>query len=195
MNSLLIKTITFIIALLLCSVCLCTACTSDKDCNEDTPVCNTETEKCVRCLEASDCTYDSYCSSNKCQKYSDDELFGEFCNSHDCSQDNDAVVCGKCNDDGSAIWVGVCVNFQCEECSLLETPSNSIAEQHEENGMCFPRSVSGPAGKFKSPQISKDIPGYLVQTSKSIGFLIIGFFFCALLIMQCLTAYKIFRAK
>ncbi|KAJ3426541.1 hypothetical protein M0813_07202 [Anaeramoeba flamelloides] len=181
--------------ILLLTTCLCEdePCFDDGNCKESSlPRCNTEKEICVKCVEPSDCSLDQYCdtSENLCVDYSDDEKLGSFCNSHFCSEQEEKVVCGKCEDDNNIIWEGQCVNFKCEQCNT-KYPDLGLVSQHP-NSICAPKGVSGYAGKLIKYQNNGDGSlGYIYQDVYSLTFLFYGMMAFAYVIAQIFLLTKL----
>ncbi|KAJ6231255.1 hypothetical protein M0813_05984 [Anaeramoeba flamelloides] len=160
-------------------------CEDNNDCKDEDEERICSGDNCVQCTDTElHCNIDEYCSkegttANKCIKYSDDEKFGEFCQSDDCSNQDTMKICGVCTD-GADTWTGACVDNKCYPCSLDGT---GLTTQYSD---CTPTGVSGIAGSLSSKQIALNSPAFLLQTSQSIGFMVIGFFFFASLLVQCL---------
>ncbi|KAJ6234497.1 serine/threonine-protein kinase receptor [Anaeramoeba flamelloides] len=168
------------------------SCENNKGCKEeDAPWC--VDEKCVECSEHEHCAVDKYCYKSACKKYSDDDKFGEFCNSHTCDDADTAEVCGKCDeDDSSYSWTGACVNFKCQPCQI--TPAilvdTYIGIQHPD-AMCSPQGTSGIKGSISKQQTAGESPNYLLQSSHAIGFMCFGFLVFFMTVMQCFIWLKI----
>jgi len=62
-------------------------CTSDDDCEDPTPYCDTQSETCVECLEAGHCDDDNECTTDSCSSGS--------CNNEDVADDT-ACTGGNC---------------------------------------------------------------------------------------------------
>ncbi|KAJ6254143.1 hypothetical protein M0813_12701 [Anaeramoeba flamelloides] len=166
------------------------SCKNSKSCEtKDKPVCNGD--KCVECTSAVHCSIDSWCDKDKyeCKKYSDEDVFGKFCNSQNCTENSVAKVCGGCGKDNQENWVGACINFKCEACSLDYSTwaANSIVAQHEGNAGCFAKGTSGAAGYISSIQYGGQTPAHIRQDATGIGFMCIGFVFFFFLVVQCIT--------
>ncbi|KAJ3450936.1 hypothetical protein M0812_07131 [Anaeramoeba flamelloides] len=166
------------------------------DCTtEEKPICNIfETDgSCVRCLVASHCNIDEYCTeAHNCRKYTKDDVLGKFCNDHaadswtTCTEANEFNFCGKCDstDDTVPLWKGVCIDWTCEPCRVGDQ-SSGIMSQHT-NVQCYPRSAGNPAGTIKTEKNADFTPSYFIQTSFSIAMLFLGFLLLGILIMTIL---------
>ncbi|KAJ3428642.1 hypothetical protein M0812_23970 [Anaeramoeba flamelloides] len=190
------KITSFVIGILLVSLVLC-SCKTDKDCTDKKePRCYNE--KCRQCNINNDCSLDEYCDTTKdnyeCTKYSDDDILGSFCNGDGCKNKDNSKVCAKC-DGNSTIWEGVCINFKCEVCKIsgsgaYDPASTSIVESHSE-GMCFPKGVSGVAGKIAKYQKTDGTPNFVLQDAQAISWIAFGLVCFFFLIVQCLTFFRL----
>ncbi|KAJ3447198.1 hypothetical protein M0813_27197 [Anaeramoeba flamelloides] len=168
-------------------------CDNHKGCkNEDEPWC--VDSKCVECQNHTDCDLDKYCTEkNACKKYSDDNKFGEYCDSERCIDIETMKVCGKCVDNETTTWRGACIDFKCEMCDLNEDWPNEydLVNQHAGLSKCYPKGSNGAAGVVGKYQKATNTPNGLVQNGISIGFFIIGFLFFGVLITQCIIMKKL----
>ncbi|KAJ3430919.1 hypothetical protein M0812_02594 [Anaeramoeba flamelloides] len=168
------------------------SCSKDSECTStDNPKCNLEKKKCVECLDSSHCSANKYCyEQSECKSYSDDKKFGEFCQTNECKDSEDKIVCGKC-DGTKTIWEGTCLNHKCEQCSTASGATNKIIAAHLNTVKCYPKGVSGYAGVVKNPQFESNAPKGFKQNSLSIAFFVVGFFLFFFTVMQCLIMIKV----
>ncbi|KAJ6239451.1 hypothetical protein M0813_03159 [Anaeramoeba flamelloides] len=187
------KTTILIVVLLFASIALC--CSDNIDCTEsDSPICESGT--CVECTGTSHCDKDKYCDldKNKCISYSDDNKYGEFCHTEDCSVYETNEVCGKCEQDDSdnwvKVWQGVCYRNKCYPCKVGTDDMGDQLTQHI-GVECKPTGVSGIEGKVVYQQQGSARPKDLQQSSLSIAYFVIGFFFFFFVCVQCLIVMKL----
>ncbi|KAJ6240980.1 hypothetical protein M0813_23629 [Anaeramoeba flamelloides] len=181
----------FFVAFVVLMTCVL-SCSKDSECTStDNPKCNLEKKKCVECLDSSHCSANKYCyEQSECKSYSDDKKFGEFCQTNECNDSEDKIVCGKC-DGTKTIWEGTCLNHKCEQCSTASGATNKIIAAHLNTVQCYPKGVSGYAGVVKTPQFESNAPKGFKQNSLSIAFFVVGFFLFFFTVMQCLIMIKV----
>ncbi|KAJ6231256.1 hypothetical protein M0813_05985 [Anaeramoeba flamelloides] len=187
------KYLSIFFALLLVASVYSKDCEHAKDCNEDEPRCVEGT--CKECFTSNDCSIDKYCNKVKgvyeCQKYSDDEKLGEFCQSDDCDDAATSVVCGKCDPDGGThSWTGVCYKFKCYPCQVndgkFHPADRDIVDSHDE-AMCKPSSASGMMGSVTKFQYGNGTPKFALQDASAIGLIFFGLLAFFFLVIQCVT--------
>ncbi|KAJ3434566.1 hypothetical protein M0812_01684 [Anaeramoeba flamelloides] len=175
----------FFLGLLVIAFVRSKTCEDNNDCKDEEEERICSGGNCVQCTDtALHCEIDEQCLKNDeklkntCKKYEDDEKFGTFCQSNSCSQSQFKVICGICNSDDP--WEGACVDNKCYPCSLDGTGLTTTYSD------CTPTGVSGLGGSLSKKQIASNSPAFFLQTSQSIGFMVIGFFFFVSLLIQCL---------